>query len=63
MKVSGAGMSQAKQAAAETRCAHDKVCRALWSKILEACTGKQKLTLEQKAEIICLHCPTNGKKG
>ncbi len=54
---------QGKRAAAETRSVHDKLRCALASKISEACAGKKKLTLEQKAKIIRLHCPSNGKKG
>jgi hypothetical protein len=56
-------MSSANRAAADTRRAQDKLRRALASKISEACAGKKKLTLEQKAEIIRPHCPSNRKKG
>jgi len=40
-----------------------EVQKPLNSKISEACIGKKRLTIDQKAQIIALHCPPDGRKG
>mmetsp|Transcript_14050 Transcript_14050/g.29091 ORF Transcript_14050/g.29091 Transcript_14050/m.29091 type:complete len:203 (+) Transcript_14050:33-641(+) len=67
VRLSGAG-GRAKGSAKEARVvsairnSHNVKKKALKSKVSEACIGKKKLTLEQKAEIIRQHSPADGCK-